>query len=92
MQTKKHCLFLLFFIFTIGGVLDAQMDPYFTAINHPVPQDTLMVMLLSDFQSGTNRVEHRLDVDVWRSCNRPPYGVDHEEKSMKNSNACDLRR
>jgi hypothetical protein len=28
------------------------MDPYFTAINRPVPQDTMMVMLLSDFQSA----------------------------------------
>jgi len=28
------------------------MTPYFTAINHPVPQDTLMVMTLSDFQSA----------------------------------------
>jgi len=35
-----------------GAVLEAQMDPYFTAINHPVPQDTMMVMLLSDFQSA----------------------------------------
>ena len=32
--------------------LNAQMDPYFTAINYPVPQDTMMVMLLSDFQSA----------------------------------------
>ena len=52
MQTRKHCLFLLLFIFTVGAVLDAQMDPYFSAINHPVPQDTMMVMLLSDFQSA----------------------------------------
>jgi hypothetical protein len=28
------------------------MDPYFTAINYPVRRDTLMVMLLSDFQSA----------------------------------------
>ena len=28
------------------------MNPYFTALNHPVPQDTMMVMLLSDFQSA----------------------------------------
>ena len=28
------------------------MDPYFTAINYPVPRDTMMVMLLSDFQSA----------------------------------------
>jgi len=28
------------------------MAPYFTAINRPMPQDTMMVMLLSDFQSA----------------------------------------
>jgi hypothetical protein len=28
------------------------MDPYFSAINYPVRRDTLMVMLLSDFQSA----------------------------------------
>ena len=28
------------------------MDPYFTTLNYPVPQDTMMVMLLSDFQSA----------------------------------------
>ena len=28
------------------------MDPYFTTINYPVRRDTLMVMLLSDFQSA----------------------------------------
>jgi hypothetical protein len=28
------------------------MDPYFTAINYPVPRDSMMVMLLSDFQSA----------------------------------------
>jgi hypothetical protein len=26
------------------------MDPYFSTINYPVPRDTMMVMLLSDFQ------------------------------------------
>ena len=30
----------------------ADMTPYFTALNYPVPKDTLMVMLLSDFQSA----------------------------------------
>jgi hypothetical protein len=37
-----------------GGVAvpEAQMSPYFSAINYPVPQDTMMVMLLSDFQSA----------------------------------------
>jgi len=28
------------------------MSPYFSALNYPVPQDTMMVMLLSDFQSA----------------------------------------
>jgi hypothetical protein len=28
------------------------MNPYFTALNYPVPRDTMMVMLLSDFQSA----------------------------------------
>lgn len=28
------------------------MDSYFTAINYPVPRDTMMVMALSDFQSA----------------------------------------
>ncbi len=29
-----------------------EMDPYFSAMNYPVPRDTMMVMLLSDFQSA----------------------------------------
>ena len=33
-----------------GAVLDAQMNPYFTAINYPLPRDTMMFMLLPDFQ------------------------------------------
>ena len=28
------------------------MNPYFTALNYPVQRDTMMVMLLSDFQSA----------------------------------------
>lgn len=28
------------------------MNPYFSALNYPVPQDSMMVMLLSDFQSA----------------------------------------
>jgi hypothetical protein len=52
MQTRKHCLLLPLLIFIVTAVLDAQMDPYFTAINRPVPQDTMMVMLLLDFQSA----------------------------------------
>ena len=30
----------------------AQMNPYFTAINYPIPKDTMMVMLLPDFQTA----------------------------------------
>jgi hypothetical protein len=39
-------------LFGSKTVLEAQMDSYFTALNHPVAQDTMMVMLLSDFQSA----------------------------------------
>jgi hypothetical protein len=39
-------------LFGGSAVLQAQMDPYFTAINYPVPRDTMMVMLMSDFQSA----------------------------------------
>lgn len=35
-----------------GAVVNAQMDPYFSTISHPLPQGTMMVMLLSDFQSA----------------------------------------
>jgi hypothetical protein len=52
MTTRQLCLLLPLLVFTVAAVLDAQMDPYFTAINRPVPQDTMMVMLLSDFQSA----------------------------------------
>ena len=49
---NRAFLVILFFLLGGGTVLEAQMDVYFTAINHPVPQDTMMVMLLSDFQSA----------------------------------------
>ena len=51
-RRNRSFLLILLFLFGGGGVLEAQMDAYFTAINHPVPQDTMMVMLLSDFQSA----------------------------------------
>jgi hypothetical protein len=53
-MARKHKRFFLILLFSLGGGagLEAQMNPYFTAINHPVPQDTMMVMLLSDFQSA----------------------------------------
>ncbi len=52
-----------------GGVANAQMDPYFTAINYPVPQDTLMVMALSDFQSA------RSTNDFFTGMSMVEYGV-----------------
>ncbi|HEX7424736.1 MAG TPA: hypothetical protein VF311_12750 [Terriglobales bacterium] len=51
-RRNRSFLLILLFLFGGGGVLEAQMDAYFTAISHPVPQDTMMVMLLSDFQSA----------------------------------------
>jgi len=51
-RRNRGLLFILPFLFAGGAVLKAQMDPYFTAINYPVPRDTMMVMLLSDFQSA----------------------------------------
>jgi len=47
----RFAVFLLF-LFVGGPAVEAQMDSYFTVINHPVPQDTAMVMLLSDFQAA----------------------------------------
>ncbi len=53
MKKRKMCfLVLLLFVFGSGAVLEAQMDPYFTALNYPMPRDTMMVMLLSDYQSA----------------------------------------
>jgi hypothetical protein len=51
-RSTKGLLSILVFLFGGRAVLEAQMDPYFTAFNHPVPQDTMMVMALSDFQSA----------------------------------------
>jgi hypothetical protein len=48
----KPIIVILLCLFSGDAVLEAQMDPYFTAISHPVPQDTMMVMQLSDFQSA----------------------------------------
>jgi len=42
----------LLFLFGGGIVFEAQMNPNFTALNYPVPRDTMMVMLLSDYQSA----------------------------------------
>jgi len=48
----KPILVILLCLLSGAAAVNAQMDPYFTAINHPVPQDTLMMMALSDFQSA----------------------------------------
>jgi len=48
----SSCLFILLFICAFGSALQAQMNPYFTAINYPVRTNTMMVMLLPDFQSA----------------------------------------
>jgi hypothetical protein len=36
----------------VPGSLRAQMDPYFTAIDYPVEKDSLMLMVLPDFQTA----------------------------------------
>ncbi len=51
-KMKMHFLVLLLFVFGSGAVLEAQMGPYFRALNYPMPRDTMMVMLLSDYQSA----------------------------------------
>jgi hypothetical protein len=51
-KMNRGVLVVLLFLFGGGGILQAQMDAYFTTINHPVPKDSMMVMLLSDFQSA----------------------------------------
>ncbi|MHB8527817.1 MAG: hypothetical protein ACYDD2_16965 [Candidatus Acidiferrales bacterium] len=48
----KPIIVILLYLVAGSGVANAQMDPYFSTISHPLPQDTLMVMLLSDFQSA----------------------------------------
>jgi hypothetical protein len=65
---KRFILILLFFL---GGpaAVEAQMDPYFTAINHPVPKDTMMVMQLFDFQSA------RSGSDFFTGMTMVQYGV-----------------
>jgi len=46
----RECCYLAALLLLCGVVLDAQMNPYFTAINYPLPKDTMMFMLLPDFQ------------------------------------------
>lgn len=69
MRTTKRCLLLLIFVLTVGSALNAQMDPYFTVIDHPIPQDTLMVMGLSDFQSA------RTGPDFFTGMSMVQYGI-----------------
>ncbi len=52
---KSHCgqfLVTLLLLYFGVAVLEAQMNPDFTAINYPVPRNSLMVMALSDYQSA----------------------------------------
>ncbi len=49
----KRAVAFCFLAFTFIGVMPLcaqQMDPYFTAINTPVPKGSLMLMLLPDYQ------------------------------------------
>jgi hypothetical protein len=48
----KPIIVTLLCLLPAGAVVNAQMDPYFSTISHPLPRDTLMVMLLSGFQSA----------------------------------------
>jgi hypothetical protein len=50
MPIRKCCQLAALLSLCGGTVLDAQMNPYFTAINYPLPRDTMMFMLLPDFQ------------------------------------------
>ncbi len=44
-----YCLIMLG-LCTAHGELQAQMNPYFAGISYPQPKDTMMVMVLPDFQ------------------------------------------
>jgi hypothetical protein len=48
----KPIIVILLCLLAGGAVVNGQMDPYFSTISRPLPQDTMMVMLLSDFQSA----------------------------------------
>lgn len=51
------------------GAATMDMDPYFSTINYPVLQNTLMVMLLSDFQSA------RSSNDFFTGMGMVQYGI-----------------
>lgn len=50
----KACFFCLLSVLmcALPRPVSAQIDPYFTAINHPVPKGMLMVMPLLDYQTA----------------------------------------
>jgi len=50
MPIRRCCHLAVLLSLCGGAVLDAQMNPYFTAINYPLPRDTMVFMLLPDFQ------------------------------------------
>jgi hypothetical protein len=45
----SYCLTMLG-LFIVNGQLLAQMNPYFAGISYPQPRDTMMVMVLPDYQ------------------------------------------
>src|ERR1035438_1462121 len=51
-RRNRRFLVILLLLFGSGAVVEAQMDPNFTAINYPVPQNSLMVIQLLDYQSA----------------------------------------
>jgi hypothetical protein len=57
-------LVLVLFCWVAAPVLEAQMNPYFTALNDPVPKDTMMVMQLSDFQSARSTNDFFTGMDM----------------------------
>ena len=71
MERMKRGLFVMLLVLFCGAATDlqAQMDPYFTALNYPVPQDTMMVMTLADFQSA------RSSNDFFTGMGMVQYGI-----------------
>jgi hypothetical protein len=63
------CLLLLLAASFAPPRLNAQMNPYFTAINAPVPKRTLMLMFLPDFQNA------RYGSDFFTFMGMAEYGV-----------------
>ncbi len=65
----RRCLICLLFCWAGTPLLHAQMNPYFSAFNYPLPKDTLMVMFLPDFQSA------RFTRDFFTGMGMAQYGI-----------------